>query len=316
VSAARLRVVLVGVGRFGRNHLRVLQAFDRAGRIELAGVVVSSAARARALARRFGVHAYPLLDAALADGIDVVDLATPARTHASLVRCSLPHAHVFVEKPLALTAGECGRLFELARRHSRVLGVGHIFRFNHAVSRIRRMLARGRRPHWIRVEMTGSSPPPDDVGAVLTFLHVFDVLDQLVETPPRRTIPIARVVGHSGLESHAVVSVAYPHGLSALVEVGWIGGAKRRVLEVSFEDRLVRCDLVSQVIEVLRASRPPRVLRAFRGEPLRDEIVHFLDAIRRGREPRPSPAEVLRVMKMVGDAQRALTRGSAVSWRS
>ena len=309
-------MVLVGVGRFGQNHLRVLKALHASRRIDFAGVVGKSARRAHEISVQFGVQAYPSLEAALANGLDVIDIATPASTHAALVRRSLPHAHVFVEKPLALTAEECARLYALAGRHSRLLGVGHIFRFNDAVSQVKRIISRRARPHLIRIDMTGSSEPPTDVGAILTYLHVFDLLDELIEAPPRETIPITSVMGKAGLERHAVVALAYPRGLSAVVEVGWIGGAKRRVLEVSFEDLLVRCDLVSQTVELSHATRPSRVLQRYRREPLRREIEHFLDALRGRHHLRPSPREVLRVMRMAGDAQKALRRGRPVKWRS
>lgn len=308
-------MALVGVGQFGRNHLRVLKDLHASRRIEFTGVVGKSARRAQAMSVQFGVQAYPSLEAALADGLEVIDIATPASTHAALVRRSLPHAHVFVEKPLALTAAECARLYTLAGRHSRMLGVGHIFRFNDAVSQLKRILARRGQPHLVRIELSGWSRPPHDVGAILTYLHVFDLLDELIETPPSETIPITSVTGKAGLERYAVVALAYPRGLAAIVEVGSIGGAKRRMLELSFEDLLVRCDLVNQTIELSHAARPPRVLRGHWREPLRREIVHFLDALR-GRHPvRPSPRDVLRVMRMAGDAEKALRRGRAVKWR-
>jgi UDP-N-acetylglucosamine 3-dehydrogenase len=308
-------VALIGVGRFGRNHLRVLKALHRARRIDFAGVVGRNPRRARAISRRFRVNAYLSLHEALADDLDVVDIATPASTHASLVRRSIPHAHVFVEKPLALTSRECAGLYRLARRHSRLLGVGHIFRFNNAVAQVKRILSRRARPHLIRIELTGWSEPPGDVGAIITYLHVFDLLDELIGTPPRETIPIKSVAGRGGFERHAVVALAYPRGLSAIVEVGWIGGVKRRILEISFEDLLVRSDLVSQTVELYRPGQPSRVLRCYRREPLRLEIEHFLGALRGRHHLRPSPAEVLSVMRMARDAQKAIRRGRPVRWR-
>lgn len=313
MSAARPRVALVGVGRWGRNHLRVLTALHRSGRVEFAGVVARNARRARAIAAQHGVRAYAQLEDALADKIDIVDIAAASSAHGSLVRRSLPHAHVFVEKPLALTVAECASLYRLARRHARLVGVGHIFRFNHAVSQVKRILGRKARPHMIGVAMTGSSHPPDDTGAVLTFLHAFDLLDELVG-PPRRTIPIARISGRGKLERYAAVALAYPRTLAAVVEVGWIGGPKRRILEVAFENLLVRSDLVRQTVDVSGPTRRSR-MRCYREEPLRLEIEHFLGAVRGRHAVHPSPASVLRVMRMARDAQTALGRGEAVRWR-
>lgn len=313
LNLARPRVALIGAGRWGRNHLRVLRALHRAGRVDFAGVVARNARRARAISAEHGVRAYARLEDALADRIDIVDIAAASSAHGSLVRRSIPHAHVFVEKPLALTVAECASLYRLARRHSRLLGVGHIFRFNHAVTQVKRILARRTRPHAIRIEMTGSSRPPDDTGAVLTFLHAFDLLDELVG-PPRMTIPIVRVRSGARLESYAVVALAYPPALAAIVEVGWIGGPRRRVLEVSFEKVQVRSDLVRQTVELAGPTRRSE-RRYYRAEPLRLELEHFMGAVRGRHAVRPSPADVLRVMQMAQDARTALGRGRAVRWR-
>jgi predicted dehydrogenase len=241
-----------------------------------------------------------------------VDIATPASTHASLVRRSIPYAHVFAEKPLALTVAECASLYRLAQRHGRLLAVGHIFRFNRAVSQVKRMLARRARPHMIRIALTGSARGPGDVGALLTFLHAFDILEELVGTP-HATIPVMRVPGGRQYERYAALALVY-QGLAAFVEVGWIGGARRRLLELSFDDLLVRTDLVSQTVELAGPARRSR-MGCYQGEPLRIEFEHFLDVIRGRRTLRPSPAQVLNVMRMVRGAQDALAGGRTVRWR-
>ncbi len=315
MSSARPRVALVGVGRFGANHLRVLQTLHRARRIEFAGVVGRNPRRAGEIARQFGIHAYPTLDAALDDNLDVIDIATPASTHVSLVRRSIARAHVFVEKPLALTVEECAGLYALARRHSRVLGVGHIFRFNRAVSAVRRIVAAGAPPHLIRLDLTGRSSSPGDAGAIITFLHVFDVLDEIIGQAPREIIPLSRDMEDGRFERYALMALRYQGGPGALVEVGWIGGAKRRVLEVSFEARMVRVDLVRQTVEVFRAGQRPERKRHFAGEPLRLEIEHFLGALRGRHAPRPTQVQVLALMRVVRDAQKAIRTGRPVRRR-
>lgn len=313
-AAARPRVALVGVGQFGRHHLRVLQDLHRERRIDLRGVVGRTPARARALAARFGVAAYRSLGAALRDGLDLVDIATPAGTHERLVRRCLPHAHVFVEKPLAGTVAACARLFRLAARHRRRLGVGHVFRFNAAVARLRALVRRAGRPHAVRIELTGwAARPPRDAGAIATYCHVFDVLDELLGESPVSTECLGRWPSR-GREAYALLALRYRGGLTAVAEVGWIGGARRRRLEIAWPRLTVTCDLAAQTVTLDRPGRAPRTLRLMRAEPLRNELVHFLEVLRRRRSPRPAPADVLRVMRHVGDAERSSRTGRVVPW--
>jgi predicted dehydrogenase len=122
-----------------------------------------------------------------------------------------------------------------------------------------------------------------------------------------------RVPGGRQRERYAALALVY-RGLTAFVEVGWIGGARRRLLELSFDDLLVRTDLVRQTVELVGPARGSR-MRCYHDEPLRVELESFLGAIRGRQTLRPSPAQVLNVMRMVRDAQEALAGGRTVRWR-
>jgi UDP-N-acetylglucosamine 3-dehydrogenase len=312
---ARPRVALIGVGRFGRTHLRVLRSLHRRRLIELAGLVGRTPAGVRRLGARLGVRAYRSLDEALSDGLDVADIVTPASVHVRLVERCLRAAHVFVEKPLAPTARACRNLYRQARRQRRLLGVGHIYRFNAAVERVKRLLRGGERPYLVRVEITGRTPAPTDIGAVLTFLHVFDVLDELFDGPPGSIACLGRVIEPGRpFESYAAFALRYPRGLTAIAELGWIGGERRRRLEVAFADLRVQCDLVRQRIELHRSGRGVRVVSLDQREPLRLELTSFLRAVRRGGSLRPTPAQVLRVMRTGDRARQAARTGQPVAW--
>jgi predicted dehydrogenase len=297
-------VALVGVGRFGRHHLRILRTLTRAGMIDFAGVVARSAGRAHAIAARFGVPAYPSLDRAFEAGVCVVDIVTPAATHASLIR-------------QCLTSAEAARCYALARRHHRTLAVGHIYRFNPAIRYLRRHVRRGARPLSIRIELTGQAPPPGDVGAIINYLHVFDVVDELLSQPPVSTECLAmQRQARTRFERHAILALRYPSNLPVVIEVGWVGGQKRRLLEMLFPRARIRCDLARHVVQIDRGSRPaPRVIRFSRREPLRVELEHFFRCLQRDVPPRPAPATVLHVMRMVGDAERSMRLGRPVQWR-
>ena len=73
-----------------------------------------------------------------------VAIATPAETHAAIVRRALEAGKdVFVEKPLCLDTDEGNRLVELAERHGRVLMVGHLLWYHPAVLKLRELVQAG-----------------------------------------------------------------------------------------------------------------------------------------------------------------------------
>ena len=83
MSAAPIRVAVVGVGDFGRNHVRVWREIEGA---ELAGVLDVNAERAQKVAAEFGTRVLRDFDALRAEGVNAVSLAVPTAEHARIGR--------------------------------------------------------------------------------------------------------------------------------------------------------------------------------------------------------------------------------------
>jgi predicted dehydrogenase len=127
----KIKVAVVGVGDFGRHHVRVYRTLDE---VELVGVFDTDGDRARAVAQEFGTRALDSLDA-VATEATAASVAVPTRDHArvglELLRRGLD---VLVEKPIASSLAEADALIETAEREKRILQVGHTERFNPAVT--------------------------------------------------------------------------------------------------------------------------------------------------------------------------------------
>ena len=152
-----MRVLQIGAGRWGRNHVR---CWKRLG-VELA-VCDTDAAALADLDVPTSAHRRELLDAA-----DAVDVATPAGSHAALVREALEAGKdVFVEKPFAPEAAEAFDLDAVARERGAILQVGHVFRFSPVARALAAALAQGRigRPRCATGHFTGFKRPRTDGG--------------------------------------------------------------------------------------------------------------------------------------------------------
>jgi len=188
-----LRIAVIGVGSFGRNHARVYrelanerQQAGAAGKLELAAVVDRDRGRAEAVAAEFGAHAYTDIDALLAnEKIDAATVAVPTIAHLAVARTLLEAVvDVLVEKPLAVDLAEADALIELARRHGRVAQVGHLERFNPAV---RAALPHVTRPMFFEVHrLSVFTARSLDVDVVMDLMiHDLDVVLSLVNSPVR-----------------------------------------------------------------------------------------------------------------------------------
>ncbi|MBI1738328.1 MAG: Gfo/Idh/MocA family oxidoreductase, partial [Acidobacteria bacterium] len=202
----KIRVAVIGVGDFGRNHVRVYRELEEA---QLVGVVDSNADRARAIAADFNTEVLPGVEA-LAGRVDAVSLAVPTIEHASLgCRLLEQGIDVLVEKPMASSVAEADQLISAAEKHKRVLQVGHLERFNPAIVAVQPLVTR---PLFFEVHRLGVfSARSLDVDVVYdVMIHDLDILLALVEGPVKEVksvgIPILteRVdIAHARIEFEA-----------------------------------------------------------------------------------------------------------------
>lgn len=182
MSQDPLRVGVIGVGRMGRHHARVMSREDD---VEFLGVLDADAARAADTVETHGGVAFDSLEALLAARPDAVVVATPTTTHPELVIGLLERGVAcLVEKPLAADAAESMRIADTAASSGTVLQVGHVVRFDplmRSIGAIERL-----EPRFVQMErispMTFRSV---DVGVVLDMMiHDLDLLLMLVGSEP------------------------------------------------------------------------------------------------------------------------------------
>jgi predicted dehydrogenase len=135
-------VIVAGVGRFGDLHART---WTEAG-ARIVGLADPDAGRLADVARARGVAQTDAELAPLLDRLrpDVVVIASDEASHAGLAITALEAGcHVFVEKPLALSAVDAYRIADTAAARDRQVVAGHISRFTAAVSRMRTRVGQG-----------------------------------------------------------------------------------------------------------------------------------------------------------------------------
>lgn len=156
-----VRAALVGAGLVGQvAHLRTLTAPDSP--IRLAAVIDASPGRARSIGATYGVPGAASLQALGTAGLDAVVIAAPDPYHGDLAREALAAGlHVFIEKPLALTAAEAEGMQSAGQAASRICQVGYMKRFDPAARTLMADLReRGSRITGIGVEVRDPDASP------------------------------------------------------------------------------------------------------------------------------------------------------------
>jgi len=125
-----IKVALAGAGAFGLKHLDAIKLIDG---VEVISLVGRELDKTKEAAEKYGVpHATTELTDSLAlDGLNAVILATPTQLHASqAVQCLQAGKHVQVEIPLADSLRDAYAVAELQKQTGLVAMVGHTRRFN------------------------------------------------------------------------------------------------------------------------------------------------------------------------------------------
>ena len=166
------RVAVVGAGRMGKLHARVIS--ELGGDARLACIVDSSPASAQAVARQRNCPA--LTDVAQAVELaDAAIIAVPTLYHLDAARPFVAAGKpVLIEKPIANDVAGAEELIELARQTGTSVQVGHTERFNPAVLAIQKYAIR---PKFIEAHrISPFTFRSADVGVVLDMMiHDIDL---------------------------------------------------------------------------------------------------------------------------------------------
>jgi len=317
-------VLLVGLGRWGEKHLRVLSELG------VTVWVADAAASRRQWAVGQGIDP-PRVTADFRDllaRVDAVDVVTPPDSHLAIAEASLAAGrHCFVEKPLAVSVADGRALAAAAAASDRVVQVGHIFRFHPVTTALRSALAAGRigRVRYVTARFAGFKRPRTDVGVTHTdAIHYFDLLAHLLDREATAVSAIQRDYLGRGLDDMSLTTVTYGD-VPVTVEANYfVPGSHRECVIVGERGALV-ADFAASTVTVHAGEHRRRgeaweavdegkeELAASGPEPLRLELEAFLTACR-GGGPNPVPAEAgLRALRIVEAAARAARLERTVS---
>jgi predicted dehydrogenase len=283
-----LRVGVVGVGVMGSNHARVLAGL--AG-IELVGVADPDRAQRDLLNRALGRPAVGDVEALLKLGVDAVTIAAPTHLHHEIaLTCIARGVHVMVEKPIASSVDEGRDIIAAARRAGVTLMVGHVERFNPAVQTIKEAI-RGEDILSVAITRVGPFPPRmSNVGVVIDLaVHDIDLIrwftdSEIVEVQPQLSNAMAE------REDIALLQFRTASGVLAHINTNWLTPFKARNVTVATRGKYIMGDLLTRQVTECFGFQPDgaysmRHLSVGYEEPLRAELLAFLDAVRENERP-------------------------------
>jgi predicted dehydrogenase len=283
-----LRVGVIGAGVMGSNHARVLAGLPD---IALAGVVDPLPAHRTRVTDIASCPTFASLDDLLAQGVDAVTVAAPTHLHHEIALACIGHRiHLMVEKPIASSVEEGREIVEAAQRAGVTLMVGHVERFNPAVAAIKQAL-QDEDILSIAITRVGPFPPRmSNVGVVIDLaVHDIDLIrwfteSDIVDVQPQLSSAVAE------REDIALLQFRTASGVLAHINTNWLTPFKARNVTVATRGKYITGDLLTRQVTECFGFQPDgsysmRHLPVGHDEPLRAELISFLNAVRSGTLP-------------------------------
>ncbi|NQT71749.1 MAG: Gfo/Idh/MocA family oxidoreductase [Chloroflexi bacterium] len=278
-----IKVGVVGLGMMGQNHARVYTELG----CELVGVADSDLERAREIGERCSTRYYADYRELLPQ-VDAVSIVVPTSLHKEVAEDFLTQGiHCLVEKPIASTIEDAEALVQAAEYANAKLAIGHIERYNPAVTKLKDIIGRGILGDMIALSTRRVGPFVPrirDVGVIVdSASHDIDIARYIMGREPIGTFARANRFKHPKEEDQAIIVMDFG-STTATIEVNWFTPHKVRSLIVTGSKGTAYLDYIEQTLTICNAEGELNVTIE-KAEPLKLELDHFLKCVDNDEDP-------------------------------
>ncbi|HEV7488766.1 MAG TPA: Gfo/Idh/MocA family oxidoreductase [Thermoanaerobaculia bacterium] len=299
-----MRVGIVGTGYLGRLHARILTEMpeaDVAGFVEPDDAIAADIAATLRLKRLESV-------AALAREIDCAVVATPTTTHFDVARELLEAGcDVMVEKPIAPTVDDARRLIDIANSNNRILQVGHVERYNPAITAVAPLL---KNVLYVEAERLGVFVGRSLDIDVLLDLMIHDL--NLVLSFLGQKVVDVRAVGVAVMTEKVDITnvrIEFENGAVANLTASRVSQDRVRKIRFFSREAYISVDTKEQEVKGYRLAGKtvlPIEVIVTKQEPLRAELEAFVECVRTRKRPLVSGEDGLAAVELAIRVAKAI----------
>lgn len=314
IKRKNIKIAVIGVGGWGKNHARVLYDLG-----VLAAICDLSAERAKSIADRYKANPYSSVNDLFTNekDIDACLICTPTKTHLDVAKIVIQNGcHVFVEKPLSFSSTECEEIVKEAKDNRVMLTCGYVERFNPAIQDLKRIIQEKTYGDLLMMEFHRENRMPlhiKDVGIIYdTSVHDIDTAMFLFDKRPKMVFARAGKKFHSS-EDFATIMIGFDEQKVAIIASNWITPQRVRTFSAVCTDGIIRGDFLTQDIRIEQSESTIIPRRMKFQEPLTLELSNFIDVIEgKIRKPLVTGEDATNVTKVAEAALLSSNTGSPI----
>ena len=306
-----MKIVQIGVGGWGKNHVRILSQLG-----VLSAICDVDKQKSKEIGEKYSVNYYDTVDSILKSEIyDAAFVCTPTSTHSKIATKLIElKKHVFVEKPMTYLSEEGEDLISLANKNNVLLTCGYIERFNPAVAEVKKFVKSKTYGELVMLEFHRENRMPlhiKDVGIIYdTSVHDIDTAMWLFDDTPEVVFTRAGKIKHEH-EDFATIMLGFKDNKVAIISSNWITPTKVRTFNAVCTDAIISSDFISQSIKIEKKD-DTEIPRHEIQEPLLLEIQNFVNAIEGKAELVVKPQQAVNVTKIAEAALLSSQKGTPI----
>lgn len=285
------KIIVVGGGRWGSNHIRTLIQLDC-----FAGVVEPDEKNQNILRQKFpDIKIFKNLKESFIDYSDGYIVATPPLTHFDIgIDIINQHKPVLIEKPLTLDYISSKKIVDLAKEKNINLMVGHVLLFHPAIKKIKELIVNDYigELKYIYSNRLNLGTIRNDENVFWSFApHDISIFQYLIEDMPIKINSFEHSYLQENTSDIFIATFEYKNNIKAHIFTSWVNPFKEHKLVIIgskgilvFEDSSEKKNLLfydeyyrfsnDNLIEVIK--KEPRVIDYERSLPLTNELNYFI----------------------------------------
>jgi predicted dehydrogenase len=324
ILSKRINIAIIGAGYWGTKLVYEYLALSKKRHdLKLQAIADNSPESLCKIGERFSLPSSMLkkdYDEILEDPKTVgVHIATPNETHYEIaVKAIEAGKNVLLEKPMCLNSSDAFRLARQAEKNGAVLLIGHIFRFNNAINKVKQMIENGEinGVRCVELRWVSAIPPPPGRDIIFDLApHPVDILNHIFEEWPTKLYVKGRSYERrkAGLEEVAFATMEFPGDVVASLTLSWIHhGPRERTVLIINEKNAIMIEAVEQRIALFERGAKKEIF-VERNNTIESEINHFIDRIKNGVPPINSPLTGVRNVTVLEAMMKSLREDKVVS---
>ena len=302
----KIRIGVIGIGYLGKFHL---EKFQKNKDCQLVWLVDKNNKNLKNYKDKYNVSTNYK---EIVDYVDAVSIVTPTVSHYEIARYFIErNKHVLIEKPMTQTVREANKLIDLAKKHKKIIQIGHLERFNPVIRKVSSLI---KNPLFIEVHRLAQfNPRSTDVNVVYDLMiHDIDITTSLVRSKIKKISSFGKNIITNKIDI-ANARLEFCNGTIANLTASRISQKNERKIRIFEKDKYLSLDFLQPKLKIVEKvkKKSSKLFKTLeynykKTDALNDEIIDFINSIRMNKKPLVDGMQGMEALKLAAAISKKL----------